>query len=98
MNNLFLFSVTGEAQIAYTNYQQPSMIPAHVMIFDNDTFGVLFMDLGSLALYSRVKENLSAIHFDDILQDEWLKNSEKLDLLNYADIPVNIAFIPLLCL
>ena len=69
LNNLFLFSVTGEAQIAYTNYQQPSMIPAHVVIFDNDTFGVLFLEIGSLALYSRVKENLAATHFEDIFQE-----------------------------
>ena len=79
LNNLFLFSVTGEAQIAYTNYQQPSMIPAHVMIFDNDTFGVLFLELGSLALYSRVKENLAATHFEDISQDELLQ-SEKIGI------------------
>ena len=79
LNNLFLFSVTGEAQIAYTNYQQPSMIPAHVVIFDNDTFGVLFLELGSLALYSRVKENLAATHFEDISQDELLQ-SEKIGI------------------
>ena len=78
--NKFLFSLlTGEAQIAYTNYQQPSMIPAHIVIFDNDTFGVLFLELGSLALYSRVKENLAATHFEDISQDELLQ-SEKIGI------------------
>ena len=55
------------------------MIPAHVVIFDNDTFGVVFMDLGSLALYSRVKENLAATHFEDISQNQLLK-SEKIGI------------------
>ena len=55
------------------------MIPAHVVIFDNDTFGVLFLELGSLALYSRVKENLAATHFEDISQDELLQ-SEKIGI------------------
>ena len=56
----------GEAQIALPDYQEPSMIPAHIVIFDNDTLGVLFLELRSMSLYSRVKEDLTARHFEDI--------------------------------
>ena len=59
-------SFLGEAQIALPDYQEPSMIPAHVVIFDNDTLGVLFLELRSISLYSRVKEDLTACHFEDV--------------------------------
>ena len=61
----FLF-FSGEAQIALPDYQEPSMIPAHIVIFDNDTLGVLFLELRSMSLYSRVKEDLTACHFEDV--------------------------------
>jgi len=56
----------GEGQIAHHNFENPSMISAHIVIFDENNFGVLFLELRSMSLFSRVKENLCAVHFDDI--------------------------------
>ena len=59
----------GEAQIAYDNYRNPSMIPAHVIIFDQDTIGVLFFKLNCFMLCSRINENFNAVHYDDIIDN-----------------------------
>ena len=58
----------GEAQVAAHNYFNPKMIPAHIIVFDNNTLGVLFLQLQSLSIYKRMKEDLSAIHFDEIFK------------------------------
>ena len=60
------FRFIGEGQIAQHNFDNPSMTPAHIVIFDENNFGVLFLELSSMSLFSRVKENLCAVHFDDI--------------------------------
>ena len=60
----------GEGQIAHHNFENPSMISAHIVIFDENNFGVLFLELRSMSLFSRVKENLCAVHFDDTGIDE----------------------------
>ena len=69
----------GEGQIAHHNFENPSMISAHIVIFDENNFGVLFLELRSMSLFSRVKENLCAVHFDDIgigASNNTLVNSE----------------------
>ena len=49
-----------EGQIAYEDYQDPKFVPAHLIIFDQDHFGVLFLTLHSMSLYVRISEDLSA--------------------------------------
>merc|ERR1712062_61753 len=39
----------GEAQIAWDNYRNPQMISAHVIVFDEDTLGVIFLELQSMS-------------------------------------------------
>ena len=56
----------GEAQVASANYQDPDMIPAHIIIFDDDTLGCIWLQFNSIGIYCRVKEDLSALHIDDI--------------------------------
>ena len=56
----------GEAQVAQHNYENPEMIPAHVIVFDEDTLGVIFLDLQSISIYKRLKEDLTTIYYDDI--------------------------------
>ena len=42
------------------------MIPAHIIIFDDDTLGCIWLQFNSIGIYCRVKEDLSALHIDDI--------------------------------
>ena len=37
-----MYRFLGEAQISPIDYSDPSFIPAHLVVFDFDTFGVLF--------------------------------------------------------
>ena len=53
-----------EGQIAYEDYQDPKFVPAHLIIFDQDHFGVLFLTLHSMSLYVRISEDLSAKCFE----------------------------------
>ena len=62
-----LYRFIGEGQIAELYYNDPQMVPAHLIVFDCDTFGVLFLTLKTMSLYSRVKQNLNAIHYEDTL-------------------------------
>ena len=68
--NQCLHRFFGEAQVAAHNYFNPKMIPAHIIIFDNDTLGVIFLHLRSMSIYKRMKEDLSAIHYNDIFRTE----------------------------
>ena len=61
-----LYRFIGEAQVAFDNYQDPSFIPAHIIIFDCDSFGVLFLSIRSFSLFHRVKENLGAVDYKDV--------------------------------
>ena len=45
----------GEAQIASTNYQNPSFIPAHFILFNENEFAVMFLELYLVSMYHRVK-------------------------------------------
>ena len=53
-----------EGQIAHEDYQNPQFVPAHLIIFDQDHFGVLFLTLHSMSLYVRISEDLSATCFE----------------------------------
>ena len=68
--NQCLHRFFGEAQVAAHNYFNPKMIPAHIIMFDNDTLGVIFLHLRSMSIYKRMKEDLSAIHYNDIFRTE----------------------------
>ena len=45
----------GEAQIASTNYQNPSFIPCNFILFNEDEFAVMFLGIHVMAMYHRVK-------------------------------------------
>lgn len=47
-----------QGQIAGHGFSEPSFTPGHFMVFDQDTFGHLWMKLESFSLYSRVKEDI----------------------------------------
>ena len=57
----------GVAQIAQTDYENSQMIPAHIIVFDNDTIGVLFLQLQSISIYKRITEDLGAIVYNENL-------------------------------
>jgi len=57
----------GEVQIALPNFENSERVPAHIMIFDNDTIGVLFLQLQSISIYKRIKEDLGAIVYHENL-------------------------------
>ena len=58
-----LYRFIGEAQVSPIDYSDPSFIPAHVIVFDCDTFGVLFLTIKSISLYSRINENFGAVNY-----------------------------------
>lgn len=46
----------GFGQIAGTGYQNPSYVPGHWIIFNEDLFGFLWISLESISIYHRVNE------------------------------------------
>ena len=56
----------GKAQVADFNYQNPKMIPVHLIIFDEDSFGVIYFQLQAINIYKRIKKNLNTFMFDEI--------------------------------
>ena len=58
-----LYRFLGEGQVSPDNYSDPSFIPAHIIVFNCDTLGVLFLPLKSISTFSRVREDLSAVNF-----------------------------------
>ncbi|XP_066288645.1 F-box only protein 31-like [Branchiostoma lanceolatum] len=48
----------GTGLIAGHGFTSPSRTPGHFVIFDNENFGFLWLELRSLSVYSRVMENL----------------------------------------
>ena len=60
-----LYRFIGEAQVSPIDYSDPSFIPAHVIVFDCDTFGVLFLTIQSMSLYSRINENFGAVNYHE---------------------------------
>ena len=55
-----LYRFYGMGQIAGHGFKSPAMIPAHIVVFDSDHFAVIFLELSDFALYSRIKEDLTA--------------------------------------
>lgn len=51
-----IYRFHGQGRIAGHGYHDPSLTPGHFMVFDNNTFGFIWMDLYSLSLFSRVEE------------------------------------------
>ena len=45
-----------KCQIAGAGYTDPEMIPGNFIMFNENLFAVLFLELNSLSLYVRVKE------------------------------------------
>ena len=43
-----------EAQIAEWGFKNPSFIPANVVVFSEDEFAVMFLDLNCISLYRRL--------------------------------------------
>jgi len=62
-----LYRFVGEGQVSSIDYSDPSFIPAHVIVFDCDTFGVLFLPLKSISLYSRINEILVLLTIVNVL-------------------------------
>ena len=58
-----MYRFIGEAQVSPIDYSDPSFIPAHVFVFDCGTFGVLFLTIRSMSLYSGINENFGAVNF-----------------------------------
>ena len=52
-----------------TGYVEPRFIRGNVIIFSENIFGVIFIDLQSLGIFERVTENLYCTHFEDVLQN-----------------------------
>jgi hypothetical protein len=51
----------GEVQIALPYFEDSERVPAHIIIFDSDTIGVLKLQLQSISIYKRITEDLGAI-------------------------------------
>ncbi|KAK7505289.1 hypothetical protein BaRGS_00003451 [Batillaria attramentaria] len=47
-----------EGRIAGHGYHNPSMCKAHFIVFEEDMFGVIWLDLDSFSLFCRVKQDL----------------------------------------
>ena len=59
-----LYRFLGEAQVSPDNYSDPTFIPAHIIVFNFDNLGVLYLPFKFISTFSRVRENLSAVNFD----------------------------------
>ena len=64
-----LWRFQARCQIAMTGYVEPRFIRGNVIIFSENIFGVIFIDLQSLGIFERVTENLNCTHFEDVLQN-----------------------------
>ncbi|XP_066941851.1 F-box only protein 31-like isoform X3 [Macrobrachium rosenbergii] len=47
----------GECQVAYDNYQHPSFIQAHFVVFNDNLIGEVLFDLECVSLYARVERS-----------------------------------------
>lgn len=41
-------------------------IPVHIVVFENDLFGVIYLTRKSMTLYHRIGQNLTATNYEDI--------------------------------
>ena len=58
-----------QCQIAFTDYTNPTFIKGNLIIFSENIFGVMFIDLQSLGIFERIVENLLCTNFMDILPE-----------------------------
>jgi len=65
-----LYRFISEAQVSPIDYSDPTFVPAHLIIFDCDTFGVLFLTLQSMSLYSRISENFGAVNYFECVENK----------------------------
>nr|XP_045605623.1 F-box only protein 31-like [Procambarus clarkii]XP_045605624.1 F-box only protein 31-like [Procambarus clarkii]XP_045605625.1 F-box only protein 31-like [Procambarus clarkii]XP_045605626.1 F-box only protein 31-like [Procambarus clarkii]XP_045605628.1 F-box only protein 31-like [Procambarus clarkii]XP_045605629.1 F-box only protein 31-like [Procambarus clarkii] len=49
----------GFGQIAFIWFQRPSFTPVQVIVFNNDLLGVIWLELNSFSLYSRIKKTFT---------------------------------------
>ena len=49
-----LIRVMCQCKVAHPNYQYPSWIQGHFIVFNEDVFGVMFLRLGTMSLFCRV--------------------------------------------
>jgi len=45
-----------KCQVAYDNFSNPEMIRGYFVLFSNDMFAVMFLDLGGISVYHRAKD------------------------------------------
>lgn len=58
--------LVGSAQLAETRYTNPHWVPAHVVVFSDDVFGVLFFGLRNFIMYYRAEERWNVADYDNI--------------------------------
>ena len=68
-HSIYQHRYIGEAQVAAPGFHNHLMIPAHVVIFDCDTFGVIFLGINYIGIYSRIREDLTAVHYEDVFSN-----------------------------
>ena len=55
-------------QVAFHGYDNPRFIDGNLIVFSENTFGVIYIDLQCLAVFDRIEEELSKTHFSDVMQ------------------------------
>ena len=64
-----LWRFQAKCQVSPTGYIDPEFIQGNFIIFSEDTFGVIFIDLQSLGIFDRVQEPLcNNSNFAEVLQ------------------------------
>lgn len=66
----YLWRYASRIQIAGGGFQNPSFVDAHLIIFSEDTIALINIEIRSLKICHRVKENLSAINYEDVFAIE----------------------------
>ncbi len=53
-------------QVAGHNHLNPELIHGHLVVFDEDTFCVVFLEIHSASFFRRVEEDLFALNYGDV--------------------------------
>ena len=53
-----------------TGFVGAQLIPGNMIIFSENTFGVIFMNLQCLSIYQRVKENLLGTQYCEVFHKD----------------------------
>jgi hypothetical protein len=59
--NIVCCRFLGKGTVSPMGYRHPSLINVHFIVFDENKFGVLWIDLHSFSLFSRVEETFPAL-------------------------------------